>query len=264
MPNNGLTSDPIRQFIEVNDSGDDKYTNRILVGTPVTGLVRVEWVAARYGQTIPTNWSYITVQQFLNAYYPLRYQVADAQNLIVKSAVEMNFEWLLLYEHDVIPPTDTFIRLNDYMLSRAVPVVSGLYYTRSHPAEPLIYRGRGNSYYADWEKGDKVWADGVPTGLLLVHMSIIQAMWDDSEEYTLYGQKVRRVFETPRKHYASPDEQAVMNFGGTSDLEWCTRVMKEGYFAKAGWDKYQEMKYPFLVDTSIFCKHINPDGRQFP
>ncbi len=34
--------------------------------------------------------------------------------------------------------------------------------SESVPAEPLIYRGRGNSHFKKWKLGDKVWVDGVP------------------------------------------------------------------------------------------------------
>ena len=34
-----------------------KLTSKLLIFTPTTGLVRMEWVRARYGQIIPTNWS---------------------------------------------------------------------------------------------------------------------------------------------------------------------------------------------------------------
>ncbi len=34
-----------------------KWRNRFLIGTATTGLVRMEWVQARYSQLIPTNWS---------------------------------------------------------------------------------------------------------------------------------------------------------------------------------------------------------------
>jgi hypothetical protein len=40
--------------------------------------------------------------------------------------------------------------------------------------------------------------------------------------------------------------------------------MEGGYFEKAGWREYQDKQWPFLVDTNIFCRHINPDGEQFP
>lgn len=248
----------------IQDSGDPGYINRILIGTASTGLVRIEWHQARMGQIIPTNWSAVQMLQFMNSYIPLRYQVADAQNLIVKEAVEKNYEWLFLLEHDTIIPPDCFIRLNEYMREGKAPVVSGLYYTRSRPSEPILYRGRGNSYYADWKLGDKVWVDGVPTGCLLIHGSILRAMWAESEEYTLGQITTRRVFDTPRSVWFDPEKGIFNTNAGTSDLDWCSRVIDGNYFAKAGWEQYQGMRWPFLVDTGIFCRHINPDGEQFP
>jgi hypothetical protein len=256
---------PVREYRTVlNDSGDPAYVNRLLVATPTTGLVRVEWTTARYGQIIPANWSMVQMNQFVNGYIPLRYQVDDAQNLIVKAAIEKDFEWLLLIEHDVIWPADAIIRLNHYILNEDVPIVSGLYFTRSRPSEPLVYRGRGTSFYKDWEMGDKVWVDGVPTGCLLIHCGILRVLWDESPEYMAGNDLTRRVFNTPRDMWFDPESNQFNTLTGTSDLEWCDRIMKDNIFKKAGWKKYAKKKYPFLVDTRIFCKHINPDGEQFP
>ncbi len=30
------------------------------------------------------------------------------------------------------------------------------------------------------------------------------------------------------------------------------------------WAEYQDKDFPILVDTNIFCRHISPDGQQFP
>lgn len=261
----GDNGSPVRAYRTiVDDSGDPGYVNRLMIGTAVTGLVRVEWVGARYGQIIPVNWSMVTVQQWLNSYMPLRYQVADAQNLIVKQMIEGDFEWLFLLEHDVMLPADGFLQLNEYIRRADVPIVSGLYYTRSWPAEPLIFRGRGTSYVDGWEIGDKVWCDGVPTGCLLIHRAILKAMWDESEEYQLGNLFTRRVFDTPRDLWVSPDADEFHTVTGTSDLAWCTRVMEGGFFQKAGWDEYQEKEWPFLVDTGLFCRHIDMDGTMYP
>ena len=259
------TKSPVRDYqIIIQDSGDPGYVNRLLVGTASTGLVRMEWVQGRYGQIIPTNWSMVQMIQFMNGYIPLRYQVDDAQNVIVKAAIEGDFEWLLLVEHDTIMPPDAFIRFNKYMRDEKTPVVSGLYYTRSRPSEPLIFRGRGTSVYTDWEMGDRVWCDGLPTGCLLVHMGIIREMWEDSEEYQIGSTTTRRVFDTPRHLFFDPETDKYNITTGTSDLAWCTRVMEGEYFAKAGWDKYGDKQFPFLVDTQIFCRHIDMGGEQFP
>ena len=79
---------PVREYKTiVDDSGNPQYVNRLFRATPTTGLVRIEWVAATYGQIIPANWSQVIMNQFMNAYIPLRYQVDDAQNLIVKEFI---------------------------------------------------------------------------------------------------------------------------------------------------------------------------------
>jgi len=238
--------------------------NRLLIGTATTGLVRIEWVGARYGAIVPCNWSNVTMTHYMDTYIPLRYQVADAQNLIVREAIWKDFEWLLFLEHDVIIPADAFVKLNQYMSKPQVPVVSGLYYSRSVPSEPLVYRGRGNGAFLDWKPGELVWCDGVPTGMLLVHCSILRAMWEESEEYAAGNQVTRRVFDTPRRVWVSPDDGRLNATTGTSDLDWCERVMRDGFFEKAGWGEYQGKEFPFLVDTGIFCRHVDPDGRQYP
>lgn len=264
---------PVQEYrIIVKDSGDPGYVNRLLVATPTTGLVRIEWVQGRYGQIIPTNWSMVQMLQITNGgMYTLNYQVADAQNVIVKAAIEGDFEWLLLVEHDTILPPTAFLQFNEYMRDKKVPVVSGLYYTRSVPSEPMVYRGRGTSFYTGWELGDKVWVDGCPTGCLLIHCGILKAMWNDlaDKEYMVGnpltgGTKTRPVFATPNRLWIDPESGQFNSVSGTSDLQWCTDVMKGGYFAKAGWPEYQEMQYPFLIDTKIFCAHVNPNGQKFP
>lgn len=240
------------------------WKHRIVIGHAMTGSVRVEWMMGRMGQTIPCNWGHLDIMQFMSPFCPLKYQIADAENLIAKAVVESDAEWYLSWEHDNIPPNDALVKLNQYMLDCDVPVVSGVYFTKSVPSEPLVYRGLGNSYFQDWRLGDKVWVSGVPFGFTLIHGNIIREMWRDSPEYMVSGQVTRRVFEAPQKSWSDPSIGAYYTYGGTSDLAWCDRVVKEGYLAKAGFPKIQKMKYPFLVDTSIFVRHIDPSGTQYP
>lgn len=242
-----------------------KWTNRLVISTPTLGIVRMEWVQARFGQTIPTNFSLVDVHQFMNPYQPVGYQLADAENLTAKVVVEGNFEWFLSWEDDNLPPLDALIKVNQYIIKADVPVVSGLYFTKSVPPEPILYRGMGQGYYADWKLGDKVWVDGIPFGFTLIHGSIIKALWNESPEYIVNGTVTRRVFDSPSESYIDPETGGWMNQAGTSDLAWCKRCMKDGIFDKAGWPEYQKKEFPFMVDTGIFVKHIDrQSGVQFP
>lgn len=242
----------------------DEWNKRLLIFTPSRGLLRHEWVQARYGQIIPCNWSLVEYIQFISPYVPIGYQLADAQNLMAKKVVEEDYEWILYIEDDNVIPPDLFIRVNEYIQSAKVPVVSGLYFTKSHPAEPLVYRGLGNSYYADWKLGDLVWADGIPFGCRLEHAGLVKEAWKNSPEYIVGNETTRRVFEQPNRIWLDPETGNTASSTGTTDLAWCRRIMTEKLFGKAGFPEYDDMKYPFLVDTNIFVRHIDQNGRMYP
>ena len=109
-----------------------------------------------------------------------------------------------------------------------------------------------------------MWVDGLPFGFTLIHGSIIRAMWKDSPEYNPGNVITRRVFQTPNSVVYDPQNGAHLTNAGTQDLDWCNRVIEGNYLAKAGWPEYQKMQYPFLVDTTIFVKHIAQDGTVYP
>jgi len=89
-------------------------------------------------------------------------------------------------------------------------------------------------------------------------------MWDESPEYKAGDTWTRRVFDEPHKTWFNPERGRMESKTGTSDLGWCERVMNDGFFEKAGFPKYQKMKFPFLVDTNIFVQHINQAGTIYP
>lgn len=243
----------------------EKWVNRLVIGTPTVGIVRMEWVQARFGQTIPTNFSLVDVHQFMNPYAPIGFQIADAENLTAKVVVEGNFEWFLSWEDDNLPPLNALIKINEYIIKKDVPIVSALYFTKSIPPEPILYRGMGQGHYANWKLGEKVWVDGIPFGFTLIHGSIIKALWDESPEYIVNGTVTRRVFDAPSESYVDPVTGGWMNQAGTSDLAWCKRLMRDKIFEKAGWPEYQKKEFPLLVDTSLFVEHIDRQtGTKYP
>lgn len=246
------------------DKNKGDWRQRLLIGTALTGQVRAEWMLARYGQVIPTNWSSADVLENIPNYGPMQYLVADAQNLITRSFIDGGYEWLLLLEHDDVLPPGAFLLLNHYMITKEVPYISGLYFTKSDPPEPMIYRGSGTGYYANWKVGDRVWASGVPTGVTLIHGSILKILWKESPEYVINGRLTRRVFTEPAETWYDPQKGGFMSKVGTSDLSICARIIKDKIFEKAGWPEYQKMRFPYLVDTNLFVRHIDPLGNMYP
>jgi hypothetical protein len=251
--------DPVGQIIE----NRGYWRSRLVIGTPVTGLVRIEWVTARYGQIIPTNWSAAEIKPFIDSVAPLRFLVADAQNIIVQKAIEQGAEFLLLIEQDDVLPPDAYIRFNTYMIEKKVPVVSGLYFTKSIPPEPMTYRKWGDGYYDKWKLGDKVWCRGVPTGCLLIHCSILKAMYDESPIYNAGGMMVRRVFETPEKVWFNQETGILETSVGTSDLHWCNRVIEGKFLEKAGWPEYQKMdSREYITERYKFYQQLEKDVKE--
>lgn len=250
--------------IEEIEDKDIYACKRVMVGIPMTGTLRAEWVIARYGQVIPCNWSQTDCLQWLDQFSPLGFMVADARNFIATVCVEQGFEWLMQIDHDTILPPGTLLRFNDYMLKGEVPILSGLYFTRSVPSEPLVYRGRGNSYYTGWEFGDKIWVDGLPMGCTLIHGSILKVLYDESESYEINGKQIKRIFETPVRTWYDPETNSWFNAQGTEDIAFCSRIIKDGILKKAGWASLQKKKYPFLIDSSIYCQHIDFSGVKYP
>ena len=242
-----------------------KPYNRVMVGIPMTGLVRAEWVIARYGQVIPCNWSQTDAIQWLDQYTPIDFLVADARNIVAHHCILQEFDWLFFIDHDVILPPHTVLAMNERMLKGDIPIWSGLYFTKSKPSEPLVYRGRGTGYYPDWELGDKVWVDGLPMGCTMIHSSILREMATLSEEYEPKpGLVVKEIFRTPARTWFDAEACKWYSATGTEDLEFLAKVKDSDVLGKAGWDQYVDKEFPFMVDTSIFCRHIDNDGMQYP
>lgn len=237
---------------------------RLLISCPMTGLLRTEWVLARYSQVVPCNWSMTEATIIIDTFTPLGFLVADARNHACNVVVRDNFDWMCFIDHDVILPPDFFLRINDVMNEEKYPVWGGLYFTKSVPSEPLIYRGTGNSYYKDWHFGDKVWVDGYGLGCHMIHGNIIRELAKRSPRYNSEGTEMPKIFETPAKVWFDPELGGYQKMVGTEDLYFYDRIIKEGILAKAGWPELQKKQYPFMCDTSVFCRHINDTGAQFP
>lgn len=255
--------------IVIKQAKNKDWKKRLMIATPTLGIIRYEWAQAKYGQVIPVNWSNsgfdVKYEKALD-FVPVGFSIDDAYNMITYQAIKADAEWLLIIEDDVCIPPTCYVKMGTYMDKGDIPVVSGLYYLKGTPTVPLIFKGSGNGAFTDFKKGDKVWVDGVPMGCLLIHMSILKVMHKEAKVYTTNeGNKLKKVFETPRHQFIDPETLTLMNVMGTQDLDWCRKIIRGKILKKAGWAKIGRKKYPFLCDTSIFCKHIDINtGKTYP
>lgn len=240
--------------------------SRLLIVTPTLGIVRIEWSIARYRQAVPCNWVISSASFGIGCFVPMHYLTADAQNLGCGEMITRGAEWLLFWEDDVLPPFDALLQLNKYITTPDIPVVSGLYFTKSSCSEPMIYRELGSGSFCNFKIGDKIWAASIPTGFLLVHSAVIKLMWKESKEYTTLGErKARNVFVTSTELAFDPETREFTSYVGTSDRLWCERVIEEDILTRAGFPEIGQREWPFLCDTGIFCKHIDlMTGRFYP
>jgi hypothetical protein len=254
----------IRNFGHIIDSGQYPKS-KILVGIPMTGLIRAEWAMARWGQAYPTNWSTQDHIAWLDQFSPLRFTVANARNLIANRAVAEGAEWVFFIDHDVLLPPGTLIKMDKYMHDAKYPIVSGLYFTKGKPAEPLVYRGMGTGYLRGWKLGKPVWVTGTGLGCTIINVKMFKAFSRHCEDYTIGGEtKLKRFFRSPCAMVFDEEAHTFSSVMGTEDLDFYHRIYNSGCYKDAGWPTIQKKKNPILVDTTIFCRHIDNSGKQYP
>ena len=263
-----------------------KHTGRwrtpMLIGTATLGQVRMEWANAFHYMILPVNLSHTSMIQPYHFMNPMRWHVAEAQNLIVNRALmsEQEYDWVLLIEDDVVVPPNVLLQFAKWMHDGRFPIVSGWYNVKSNPPEPMFFRGRGNgpvcytvnevAEKTEWVNEDLglrgVMCDGVPTGCVLISTKLLRVVAEHSPVVTLKREaredgsvheiNMREVFHTMREAGYDPETDGYWKKLGTSDLEFCDKVIDEGYLKEAGFEYAASLEWPFPVDTDIRCGHI--------
>lgn len=76
--------------------------------------------------------------------------VATARNILAARALECNADWLLFISDDVIPPANVF----DLLARHKKKLVTGVYWTKSFPKQPYIWRDILRGPFTDWKYGE--------------------------------------------------------------------------------------------------------------
>lgn len=189
-------------------------------------LITPQWQRSRMFLTQPLGYNLAEI--FMDGY-----QIDVARCNAVDLAIERKYKYLFFLDNDVIIPANT-LRVLIYHADNNPDlfVFSGVYFTKRHPPEPLIWReelGAGVSW--NWKLGD-VLKDviAVGCGCMLIRCS---------------------VFEKLEKPYFNTFTEFVDNqMGGEAEH----RIGEDVWFCKQVVEKTGTR---ILVDTGLQCLHID-------
>lgn len=123
------------------------------------------------------------------------YRVDIAKERLAELAISNNCDFVFFLDDDVICPPDTLIKM--IRLWRSDPkykIISGVYWSKSEPSMPLIFKGNLEGSYWDWTTDDLITVDGAGAGCLFVDTSVFKDMpkpWFSNQYF----------FEDPRSEY---------------------------------------------------------------
>lgn len=98
--------------------------------------------------------------------------IAEARNELMQAAIDNNCDFIFFLGDDVLPPGDTIIRLLSRMWNDPeLAMVTGVYWTKSWPTQPYIWRGVQRGPYMDWKHGEFFELDYAGCDCLLIRLS---------------------------------------------------------------------------------------------
>ncbi len=191
--------------------------------TPSLGSVSISWASVLRGLAWPLNTGY--VNHFLID--DKGGEIAETRNKIVQISLDYEtptceVSHLFWIDDDVIASTRSLLELLDVQAD----IVSGCYFTKCDPAEPLIFPGRGagttpfvpNQLFETWGHG---------MGLCLIRAEVYRRM---ARELPLGRDKYGHTawYKTTGAEHSTV-EDGVVWMGGTEDLYFLNEAQKLGY-----------------------------------
>ena len=120
------------------------------------------------------------------------YRVDIAKERLAEMAIKNGCQWMLFVDDDTILPQNALMKM--IKLWKSDPkykVISGVYWSKSDPSFPLIFKGNLEGSYWDWKTTDLIEADAAGAGCLFIDLDMLKKMpkpWFSCDYY----------FEDPR------------------------------------------------------------------
>ena len=201
-----------------------KYEHSIglVIGIPTLYRpVTIEWALALRGQVPPINFN-------ANMMIVPHQQVADARNQICEAAVAQKAKYVFFIGDDTEPPLHALKQL--IFRAENTPdagVIGGIYFTKSDPPSPLVFRGNGAGSYWDWKIGEFFECSGLGMDCTLIRTEILDYL--------------------PKPWFKTIDKDDFLdnrNYAEmwTEDLYFCKNILDNS-------------KYKIYADASVIAKH---------
>jgi predicted SAM-dependent methyltransferase len=169
------------------------YGVNVVVGIPSFGMVSTYFLQARAAMQFPLVSSAIDK-------VVLKKPIAEARNEIVEYAFAMNANYIFWLDDDVIAPPNSFLKL----LRHNKDIINGVYWSKSNPPMPLLFRNHLEGPYMNWHVGDLIEIDAAGSGLTLVKMDVYKTIsekiggpWYSTDYLSFPGQSLGAAFSPP-------------------------------------------------------------------
>jgi hypothetical protein len=127
----------------------------IAVGIPTFGTVSINWAQSfrHLGGLLGATIIDMTVPANPSAQEPK--PIAVARNELMRQAIGNRCDYLFMLGDDVFAPGDAIHRLWSRMQDNPdVDLATGVYWTKTHPTHPYIWRDLQRGPYLDWRMGE--------------------------------------------------------------------------------------------------------------
>lgn len=196
--------------------------NGIVLLIPSNGRkVCIEWAAALASFSYPVGMNHFLYMSKGNP--SDGFTRAEQRELLAEMAVKINAEFMMWIDDDTVCPASTIQELH-YILAQnpKAAIAGGIYCTKSHPTEPIVFLELGGGPHWLWTMGEVFSCAGLGTGCMMVRTSVLKDIpkpwFQDTSKATPGETEVR-----------GGEMINVAARTGTDDLYFCKKVAEAGY-----------------------------------
>jgi SAM-dependent methyltransferase len=209
----------------------------ILIGIPTMGEHSYMFTQSILGAVMPSNFS-------MQVRFVPGLEVGRARNILVQEAKNLGAKYLMFRDEDTLAPANLVPSLIFHLETKPdLTFIGGVYATKSHPPEPLVYQEWGQGPAWGWKYGDLVPVLFTGMGASLIRVSDFDQLdadeYQDRSPWDGSAMTVREYFNT--------GSAALVGTNGQDKTAWT----EDAFF----FHKLEDKGMKAMVDTSMVCGH---------